>query len=151
MKIKDILSVDSVFVEAKALDKKQLLTKMAHLASEKTDLDEDVLFNALLERERLGTTGIGHGVALPHTRLEKLKKIYCAFIKSEPMDFDAVDKKPVDLLFLLLVPENAGADHLKALARLSRLLRNEKATEKLRKTTLPKELYKIIVENDTDG
>ncbi len=150
MKIKDILDADRILVEKKALTKKQLLEKLAHLAGEKTGLDEEVILNALIERERLGTTGIGHGVALPHTRLEGLKKIYCTFIKTEPMDFDSVDKKPVDLLFLLLVPENAGGDHLKALARLSRLLRHEAAVEQLRSTDLPKNLYKIIVDNDLD-
>lgn len=150
MKIKDILSVNSILVEKAKLNKKQLLEKVAHLASEKTGIDEDIILNALVERERLGTTGIGRGVALPHTRLEDLDEIYCTFIKTTPVDFDSVDKKPVDLLFLLLVPENAGADHLKALARLSRLLRNEKATQKLRETDLPKDLYKIIVDNDID-
>ena len=150
MKIKEILKSDCVLVEKGAASKKQLLEKLAYLAAEKTGLDNMVILNALVERERLGTTGIGHGVALPHTRLEGLKEIFCAFMKTKPTNFEAVDGKPVDLLFLLLVPENAGADHLKALASLSRLLRNEKATEKLRKSDLPKELYSIILDNDTD-
>ena len=150
MKIKDILKPDCLIVEKTALTKKQLLEKLAHLAGEKTGVDSMVILNALVERERLGTTGIGRGVALPHTRLEGLKNIFCAFMKTKPTRFESVDEKPVDLLFLLLVPENAGADHLKALASLSRLLRNEKATEKLRKSDLPKELYSIILDNDTD-
>lgn len=151
MKIKEILKSDCVLVEKASSTKKQLLEKLAYLAAEKTNLDSMVILNALVERERLGTTGIGHGVALPHTRLEGLKEIFCAFMKTKPVQFDAVDNKPVDLLFLLLVPENAGADHLKALAALSRLLRDEKTTEKLRKSDLPKELYSTILENDTDG
>ena len=150
MKIKDILSSDCLLVEKSSLTKKQLLEKLSHLAGEKTGLDGMVILNALVERERLGTTGIGRGVALPHTRLEGLKKIFCAFMKTKPTDFESVDKKPVDLLFLLLVPENAGADHLKALASLSRLLRSEKATEKLRQADLPKDLYRIILDNDKD-
>ena len=150
MKIKDILNADCLLVEKSSLTKKQLLEKLAHLAGEKTGLDSMVVLNALVERERLGTTGIGRGVALPHTRLEGLKNIFCAFMKTKPTNFDAVDNKPVDLLFLLLVPENAGADHLKALASLSRLLRDEKTTDKLRKNDLPKDLYKIILDNDTD-
>ncbi len=150
MKIKEILKSDCVLVEKTASTKKQLLEKLAYLAAEKTNLDSMVILNALVERERLGTTGIGHGVALPHTRLEGLKEIFCAFMKTKPVQFDAVDNKPVDLLFLLLVPENAGADHLKALAALSRLLRDEKTTEKLRKSDLPKELYSTILDNDTD-
>ncbi len=150
MKIKDILSVGDVYTQTQALNKKQFLDKLAQLAGEKTGLDKEIILNALVERERLGTTAIGRGVALPHARLNHLNKIYCSFVKSAPMDFDAVDKKPVDLCFLLLVPENAGADHLKALARLSRLLRNEKATQKLRSADLPKELFKIIVDYDVD-
>ena len=151
MKIKEILKPDCILVEKASSTKKQLLEKLAYLAAEKTNMDSMVVLNALVERERLGTTGIGHGVALPHTRLEGLKEIFCAFMKTKPVQFDAVDNKPVDLLFLLLVPENAGADHLKALAALSRLLRDEKTTEKLRKSDLPKELYSIILDNDTDG
>ena len=150
MKIKEILKPDCILVEKTSASKKQLLEKLAYLAAEKTGLDSMLVLNALVERERLGTTGIGHGVALPHTRLEGLKEIFCAFMKTKPTNFEAVDGKPVDLLFLLLVPENAGADHLKALAALSRLLRNEKATEKLRKNDLPKELYSTILDNDTD-
>ncbi len=150
MKITEILNADSVLVEKAALSKKQLLEKLAHLASERTGLDRMLILNALVERERLGTTGIGHGVALPHARLEGLKNIFCAFFKTNETPFESVDNKPVDLLFLLLVPENAGADHLKALAALSRLLRNDKVTEKLRKNDLPKDIYKIILDNDTD-
>ena len=150
MKIQDILSADSVWVEKNVLPKKKMLEKMSHLAAEKTGLAETVILDALIERERLGTTGIGRGVALPHSPIPKLKKIFCAFVKSAPMDFEATDKRPVEFLFLLLVPQNAGADHLKALAKLSRLLRNETALEKMKKSELPKELYKIIIDNDLD-
>ncbi|MBO7484125.1 MAG: PTS sugar transporter subunit IIA [Alphaproteobacteria bacterium] len=150
MKIQDILDADSVWVETSALPKRRILEKMAHLASEKTGQPETLILDALIERERLGTTGIGRGVAIPHSPIPKLKKIFCAFVKTAPMDFEATDGKPVEFLFLLLVPSNAGADHLKALARLSRLLRNEKALSALKKSELPKELYKIIIANDTD-
>ena len=150
MKIQDILDVDSVWVETNALPKKKLLAKMAHLAAEKTGQPEAVILDALVERERLGTTGIGRGVAIPHSPLPNLKKIFCAFVKSAPMDFEAADGKPVEFLFLLLVPANAGADHLKALAKLSRLLRNEDVLKAMKKSELPKELYKIIVTNDSD-
>lgn len=150
MKISDILAQDAVLHNVKAKSKKQLLTELAKLAAKKTGLDETGVLDALIERERLGTTGIGLGVALPHTRLPKLKKIFCGFITSEPVDFDAVDNKPVDLAFVLLVPEEAGADHLKALARLSRLLRNEDTVNALRKAESAKELYKLVIENDTD-
>lgn len=150
MKIADILAPDAVLHDVKAKSKKQLLDALAALAAKKTGLDEVAVLDALIERERLGTTGIGFGVALPHTRLPKLKKIFCGFATSEPVDFDAVDNKPVDLAFVLLVPEEAGADHLKALARISRLLRNENTVNALRKAESAKELYQLVIENDTD-
>ena len=150
MQISDILSKSDVFVDQKATSKKQVLEQLAHLASSATKLDERLIFDALLERERLGTTGVGRGVALPHARLTDLKKIYCAFLKTNPLDFEAVDEKNVDLIFLLLVPEDAGADHLKALARLSKLLRDEDVANQLRAASSVADLYKIILENDVD-
>ena len=150
MKIQDILSQDCVWVEKNVFPKKKMLEKMSHLAAEKTGLSEASILDALIERERLGTTGIGHGVAIPHSPIPKLKKIFCAFVKSVPMDFEATDDKPVEFLFLLLVPPNAGADHLKALAKLTRLLRNEGVTKALHKSELPKEIYKILLANDSD-
>lgn len=150
MKIADILSSDAVLYNVKAKSKKQLLTELAEMAAKKTGLESAVVLDALIERERLGTTGIGMGVALPHTRLAKLKKIFCGFATSEPVDFDSVDNKPVDLVFILLVPEEAGADHLKALARLSRLLRNEQTVASLRTAESAKDLYRLILENDAD-
>ena len=150
MKIVDILSPDAILYNVDASSKKQLLETMAVLAAEKTGLDERLILDALVERERLGTTGIGRGVALPHTRLSMLKRIFCAFVKTKPVDFESVDDKPVDLAFLLLVPEEAGADHLKALARLSRLLRDESVATALRQAKDTKAAYQIIEQNDTD-
>lgn len=150
MKIQDILSQDCIWVEKTVLPKRKMLEKISHLAAEKTGLAEAVVLDALVERERLGTTGIGRGVAIPHSPIPNLKKLFCAFIKTVPMDFEATDDRPVEFLFLLLVPPNAGADHLKALAKLSRLLRNEYVLAEMKKAELPKELYKIIVKNDTD-
>jgi PTS system nitrogen regulatory IIA component len=150
MKIVDILSQDAIICNAEATSKKQLLGMFSELAAEKTGLDERLIIDALIERERLGTTGIGRGVALPHTRLASLKNIFCAFIKTTPVDFESVYDKPVDLAFLLLVPEDAGADHLKALARLSRLLRDETVSTALRQATDPETVYNLIKENDTE-
>ena len=150
MKIVDILTKDAIVANASVGSKKQLLETLAHLAAEKTGLDERLVLDALTERERLGTTGIGRGVAFPHTRLSGLDKIFCAFMKTDPIDFDSVDGKPVDLVFLLLVPEQAGADHLKALARLSRLLRDDATAADLRHATSVKALYDLIVERDGD-
>ncbi len=148
MKIIDILSPDSVVVKPDIQTKKEILKALADMAARKTGVNERVIADALTERERLGTTGIGRGVALPHTRLSNLKKIYCAFVKTAPVDFESVDNKPVDLAFLLLVPEDAGADHLKALARLSRLLRDDAIAAQMRETDDPKALYRLIEEND---
>ena len=150
MKIQDILSQDCVWVEKSVLPKRKMLEKISHLAAEKTGLSEAVILDALIERERLGTTGIGRGVALPHSPIPRLNKIFCAFVKTAPMDFEAADNKPVEFLFLLLVPPDAGADHLKALAKLSRLLRDESTLAEMKKLELPKELYKVIVKNDAD-
>jgi PTS system nitrogen regulatory IIA component len=150
MKIAEILKPDAVLYDVKAKSKKQLLTELASLAAKKTGLDATMVLDALIERERLGTTGIGFGVALPHTRLAKLNKIFCGFATSEPVDFDSVDNRPVDLAFILLVPESAGADHLKALARLSHLLKNADTVSALRKASSAKELYDLVVKNDLD-
>ena len=150
MKIADILQEDSVFLDTTSETKKQLLTELAILAHQKTGLDQDVVFDALIERERLGTTGIGRGVALPHIRLGGLKKIFCAFLKTHPLDFESVDSKQVDLVFFLVVPEEAGSDHLKALSHLSKLLRDDEVTKALRGTDNVDSLYKIIVAHDTD-
>ena len=150
MKIKDFLSLEAVFIDSKSANKKQILEALSSKAEEKTGVDARVVFEALVERERLGTTGVGKGVALPHTRMEGLKKIYCAFARVNPVDFDAVDGKMVDLVFLLLVPEKDGADHLKALARLSRLLRDEATAESLRNAKDVNALYDIILNNDID-
>ncbi len=150
MKIVDILSQDAVVCDAEVSSKKQLLEVLSKLAADKTGLDDRIVLDALVERERLGTTGIGRGVALPHTRLTTLDRIFCAFIRTTPVDFESVDNKPVDLVFLLLVPEEAGADHLKALARLSRLLRDETVASDLRHAKDATEIYNLICQNDQE-
>ena len=148
MKICDILSKSCIILNTVSETKKQVLEHLSELASQETGLETNVILDALIERERLGTTGVGHGVALPHTRLIGLKKIFCAFMKTTPIDFESVDGKTVDLIFLLLVPEEAGADHLKALGHLSRLLRDETIANRLRNATTTDKLYQIIMEND---
>lgn len=149
MKITDILSKESVVCDLSSDSKKNLLEDLAQLASKETGVDSRVILEALVERERLGTTGVGRGVALPHTRLLGLDKIFCAFVRTNPVDFEAVDGKLVDLVFLLLVPEESGADHLKALSRLSKLLRDETVTAALRKASNVDEVYQIICDNDS--
>ena len=133
MEIADLISPASVVANLRVGSKKQALQDLAKRAAETTGLPERAIFEVLLERERLGTTGVGNGIAIPHGKLPGLRRLYGLFARLEtPIDFDSVDEQPVDLIFLLLAPEAAGADHLKALARVSRLLRDRAGCEKLR-------------------
>ncbi|MBQ3116827.1 MAG: PTS sugar transporter subunit IIA [Alphaproteobacteria bacterium] len=149
MQICDILSKTCIIVNKEPNNKKQVLEQLAEFATKQTGVETNVILDALIERERLGTTGVGRGVALPHTRLIGLNKIFCAFMKTTPIDFESVDGKLVDLVFLLLVPEEAGADHLKALGHLSRLLRDDSIANQLRMANTIDGLYQIITENDS--
>ena len=145
MEISDLITPESVVVAVKATSKKQVLQELAHRAAEITGLHERAIFEVLLERERLGTTGVGKGIAIPHGKLADLDRLHGVFARFEkPVDFDSVDDAPVDLVFLLLAPETAGADHLKALARISRLLRDGRMCEKLRSLEDPRDVYKLL-------
>jgi len=147
MQIPDLLSPEGVLPTLKFKDKKHLLQHLAERAAQITHLPQSRILETLTERERLGTTGVGQGIAIPHGRLADLKKITGVFAKLEtPIEYEAVDGQPVDLVFMLLAPEGAGADHLKALARVSRLLRNQAACDKLRKAATAEALYAILTE-----
>jgi len=138
---------ESVLACVKASGKKSLLAELAAKAAPLFKLDERRLFDRLLERERLGSTGIGGGIAIPHGRMLGLAKPVGLFARlGHPVDFDSIDERPVDTVFLLLAPEGAGADHLKALARVSRLLRDRSLVEKLRATESADALYALLVE-----
>lgn len=138
---------DAVLACVKASGKKALLAELAAKAAALYKLDERRLFDRLLERERLGSTGIGGGIAIPHGRMANLTKPVGLFARlGHPVDFDSIDERPVDTVFLLLAPEGAGADHLKALARVSRLLRDRSLVEKLRATESADALYALLVE-----
>ncbi len=128
-------------------DKKSALQAMADTAGRITRLKSRDVYAALLQRERLGSTGIGRGIAIPHGRMLDIERMTCVFARLEkPVGFDSVDGEPVDLVFLLLAPENAGADHLKALARIARLMREPKAAEKLRASRDRAALYAILTQ-----
>lgn len=145
MQIADLLTPEAVIPTLAAQSKKQALQELSRIASERTGMTERQIFDVLLERERLGTTGVGRGVAIPHGKLVGLKRIYGVFARTEQkIDFDAIDGEPVDLLFLLLAPEGAGADHLKALARVSRLLRDAPTCAKLRAAKDNRALYAVL-------
>lgn len=150
MNIATLLAPESVVPGMKATSKKQALQELAKRASAATGVDERRIFDVLLERERLGSTAVGQGIAIPHARLSEIDKLFGMFARLEtPIDFDAVDDQPVDLVFLLLAPESAGADHLKALARVSRLLRDKASCAKLRGANNGDALYALIVEPST--
>jgi len=145
MEIEDLITPQSVIPRLRATSKKQLLQELAKRAAETTGLPERAIFDVLLERERLGTTGVGDGIAIPHGKLAQLNRLHGLFARLETaVDFDAVDDQPVDLVFLLLAPEGAGADHLKALARVSRLLRDRPTCEKLRGADKADALYALL-------
>lgn len=145
MKISEILSRDSVFVDLKTNNKKQLLQELSAKAAEVAGVDERVAADSVWERENLGSTGYGNGAAFPHARIEGLDKVVATFARlAQPIDFNAVDGKPVDLVFLLISPENSGADHLTALAMVSRVLKNPDVCEKLRQAGSRDEILAIL-------
>ena len=147
MQLSDLLDADAVIPDVKARSKKQLLQTISGYAARFADIDATQIFESLLQREKLGSTGLGHGVAIPHGKFPGLDRVHGLFARlSTPVDYDAVDGEPVDLVFLLMAPENAGADHLKALARVSRLFRDPSITGKLRGTSNAKGLYAILTE-----
>ncbi len=148
MEIIDFLVPECVEPAMKASCKKQALQELSRSGARATGLDDRRIFDVLLERERLGTTGVGSGIAIPHGKLGELDSVRGAFARlEEPVEFDAVDDRPVDLLFLLLAPEDAGADHLKALARVSRLLRDPAMCEKLRGSKSRNALYALLTDS----
>ena len=147
MEITDLITPQSVIATLRGATKKQILQELAKRAAPLVGLHERVIFDVLLERERLGSTGLGNGFAVPHGKIAELKRLFGLFARLErPVDFEAVDGQPVDLIFLLLAPESAGADHLKALARVSRLLRNRAICEKLRGTDSAEALYALLTD-----
>lgn len=148
MDIADLISPTSIIPNLRATSKKQALQELAKRAAELTGMHERAVFDVLLERERLGTTGVGNGIAIPHGKLPNLDRLYGLFARLErPINFESIDEQPVDLIFLLLAPESAGADHLKALARVSRLLRDKSVCEKLRGTDNGEALYSLLTES----
>ena len=133
MALADLLQQDAIIPALKANSKKQLLQELAEKAATVTGLPEREIFDVILQRERLGSTGVGNGIAIPHGKLNSIKKIAGVFARLEtPVAFEALDDQPVDLVFLLLAPEGAGADHLKALSRVARVLRDQDLTARLR-------------------
>jgi PTS system nitrogen regulatory IIA component len=152
MEIRDLLQPEAVVAGLKAANKKQLLQEIARTAARITGVDDRKIFETLLERERLGSTGVGSGIAIPHGKLPDFKRLYGIFARTDrPVEFDSIDEQPVDLIFLLLAPEGAGADHLKALARVSRLLRDTSMCEKLRGAENADGLYMLLTQSEAQA
>src|SRR6201990_1489581 len=145
MTITDLVAPEAILPALKVNNKKQALQELAAKAAELTGQNERSVFEVLLQREKLGTTAVGYGVAIPHGKLPKLEKIFGLFARLDrPIDFEAMDGQPVDLAFLLLAPEGAGADHLKALARIARLLPDPEVARKLRNSHDADALYAVL-------
>ena len=146
MQISEILKPEAVRSFGQIASKKRLFQELADLAASVYGLNSSEVLDALQERESLGPTGVGQGVAVPHARLHSLSGVVGLFIRLEkPMDFDAVDRQPVDLVFALLAPKNTGVDHLKALALVSRTLRDADLRGKLRANDSPVALHAVLV------
>ena len=145
MMITDLVAPEAIIPALKVNSKKQALQELAARAAELTGQNDRAIFEVLLRREKLGTTAVGYGVAIPHGKLQKLDKIFGLFARLDrPIDFEAMDGQPVDLIFLLLAPEGAGADHLKALARIARLLRDQDIANKLPASRDAQAIYSVL-------
>jgi len=145
MEVTDLLDPSGVIPNLRVTSKRQALQELARRAATLTGEDEHKIFESLWEREQLGSTGIGNGTAVPHGRIPGLKRAITLFARLEKLlDFDAIDSQPVDLIFLLLTPADAGADHLKALARIARLLRDQDVAKKLRASREAQAIYSVL-------
>jgi PTS system nitrogen regulatory IIA component len=150
MDLSDLVTPEAILPSLKANSKKQVLQAIAEKAAALTGVDERDIFETLVKREKLGSTGVGGGIAIPHGKLAKLDRIFGLFARlPKPIDFEALDETPVDLIFLLLAPENAGADHLKALARIARLFREPGVVGKLRGSSDQSALFAVLTEGAT--
>lgn len=147
MTLADIIDARAVLPAVKAQNKKQVLQEISQALAGLVATDQRVVFEILNRREKLGSTGLGQGIAIPHGRLPNITRVYGLFARlATPVDFDSVDGQPVDLVFALVAPDHAGADHLTALARISRLLREPATLAKLRGTETAEGLYAILTE-----
>lgn len=147
MSLADILKPEGVVASLRARGKKQALQELAAVAGKLCGRDAQSILDKLLERERLGSTGVGQGIAIPHAKFAEITNVVGVFARLEqPIDFESIDDRPVDLIFLLIAPEAGGAEHLRTLARVSRLLRNQELCEKLRGSRERAALYALLTE-----
>lgn len=151
MEINDIIDSTSVLADLKVNSKKQLLQELSEAGSKIIGMESQKIFETLLDREQLGSTGVGNGVAIPHGKIAGMEKIVGVFAQlNKPVSFDAVDDQPIDIAFMLLAPVGSGADHLKALSRIARLLRNQNMLASIRGSADADAIYALLtsVENE---
>lgn len=152
MDLGDLIKPEAVISNLHAQNKKALLAEISAKAGELLKIDHARIHEAVLQREMLSSTGLGRGIAIPHARMKQVSTLFGLFARLEqPIDFDAMDEQPVDLVFLLLAPESAGADHLQALARVSRLMRDTVALERLRGSRTRSAMYSVLTEPMTSN
>lgn len=152
MALTDLLTPAAIIPALKVSSKKQVLQELASKAAELTGQNERSIVEVLVQREKLGSTAVGNGIAIPHGKLGKCEALFGLFARlARPVDFEALDGQPVDLVFLLLAPEGAGADHLKALARVARLLREPAIARKLRESQDAAALYAVLTAAPQNG
>src|SRR6202521_5355595 len=152
MTITDLVAPEAILPALKVNSKKQALQELAARATGLTGQNERAIFEVLLQREKLGSTAVGNGVAIPHGKLPKLERLFGLFARLDrPIDFEALDSQPVDLIFLLLAPEPAGADHLKALARVARLMRTPDTAKMLRESRDAEAIYAVLTRSSAGG
>ena len=152
MDLGDLIKPDAVVANLRSRNKKALLSEISSHAAECLKLNPTAIYEAVWQREMLSSTGIGRGIAIPHARVPQLTAMFGLFGKLEqPLDFGATDDRPVDLVFLLLAPEHSGADHLKALARVSRLMRDTPTLERLRGSKSRSAIYSVLTEPSTSN
>ncbi|PWT80184.1 MAG: PTS IIA-like nitrogen-regulatory protein PtsN [Acidobacteria bacterium] len=145
MPLADLIAPAAIIPALKVNGKKQTLLELAAKAADLNGQSQRAIFEVLLQREKLGSTGVGNGIAIPHGKLAKLNSLFGLFARLErPVDFEALDGQPVDLIFVLLAPEGAGADHLRALARIARLLRDRDVARKLRQSRDAEAIYSVL-------
>ncbi len=145
MPLIDLIAPNAILPALKVNSKKQVLQQLAERAAVLTGQNERAIFDILMQREKLGSTAVGNGIAIPHGKMPGLSRLFGLFARLDrPIDFEALDNQPVDLVFLLLAPEGAGADHLKALARIARLLRDAGLAHKLRASHDAESLYAVL-------
>ena len=150
--ISDLLTEDVILPKLAVKSRKQVLLKMSNVIASANDLDLQETFNAIVERERLGSTAIGDGVLIPHARVEGLTDVCGAFASlAEPIDFDAIDDRPCDLVFMLIAPMNAGADHLRALARVSRAINHAETRQALRDALTPEAVLDVLRDDTVES